>query len=68
MRPDVKKRTAISQHDSEDPMLVQFVDLLVDILLAPANPSAFEGAEALAGPHSLLPEDELKGEGTPGAR
>ncbi len=49
-------------------MLVQFVDLLVDILLAPANPSAFEGGEALAGPPSLLPEDELKGEGTPGAR
>jgi len=69
MRPDVK-RTAIGQPDSEDPMLVQFVDLLVDILLAPANPSAFEGGDALAVPHSLLPEDEPMGEeaGTPGAR
>lgn len=64
----MKKRTAISQHDTEDPLLVQFVDLLVDILLAPTNPSAFEGGDALAGPLSLLPGDEPMVEGTPGAR
>jgi hypothetical protein len=43
--------------DLEHPMLIQFIELLADILVAPANPKKDPGSGAAADPATSLTSD-----------